>query len=236
MSGILETIAANQTKIISLLEVIAGANGTTAGIPQVVTQAAGVPAAPAKELEPGVDIGTVTDASTLDVRGFPWDSRIHAKTKTTNKDGSWKYGVGIDRETFVPQVEAELRSQGYGQPAGAGAAAPAAPTLGAPTAAATPGLPPTAPVAPAIPSIPVAPAAKIEFPVIADPANVEDNELTVTAAALMSKHGADVLKALLTLFTVPEGGTALDVPETHRYAFWQYASNDDHLRSQSLIK
>lgn len=230
MSGILETIASNQTRIISLLEVLVGANGTAAAIPAAVVEAAAGVNTPAKELTPGEDVGVVTDATELDIKGMPWDSRIHAKTKTKNKDHTWKYAVGIDRDVLVPQVEAELRAAGYGQTA---AATPAA-TPGVPPVAETPTAP-AAPAIPAIPSVPVTPAAKVEFPVIANAEAVTDAELTQTAAALMDKHGVDVLTRLLTLFTVPEGGNVLQVPASHKYAFFQYASTDDHLRSQSLI-
>ena len=44
----------------------------------------------------------------LDIRGIPWDMRIHASTKTKMKDGSWKKLRGIDPVT-VEQVEAELK-------------------------------------------------------------------------------------------------------------------------------
>lgn len=46
----------------------------------------------------------------LDSKGMPWDGRIHASSKTTNKDGSWRYRRNID-ETLINQVEAELRGQ-----------------------------------------------------------------------------------------------------------------------------
>src|SRR6478752_3491551 len=47
---------------------------------------------------------------TLDKNGLPWDGRIHASTKTTNKDGSWKALRGVSTD-LVTQVEAQLRAQ-----------------------------------------------------------------------------------------------------------------------------
>ena len=50
-------------------------------------------------------IGSDTDIHMeLDTRGFPWDERIHARTKTKNKDGSWKYLRGVGPKT-VEEVE-----------------------------------------------------------------------------------------------------------------------------------
>ena len=45
----------------------------------------------------------------LDTQGMPWDVRIHARTKTKMKDGSWKKlrGVGPD---VVKRVEGELKA------------------------------------------------------------------------------------------------------------------------------
>lgn len=43
----------------------------------------------------------------LDSAGLPWDERIHAGTKTTNKDGTWKTRRGVDK-ALVEQVKAEL--------------------------------------------------------------------------------------------------------------------------------
>lgn len=45
----------------------------------------------------------------LDTNGLPWDARIHAATRTANKDGSWKKKKGAD-EALVAQVVDELRA------------------------------------------------------------------------------------------------------------------------------
>ena len=45
----------------------------------------------------------------LDTQGMPWDIRIHARTKTKMKDGSWKKLRGVG-PNVVKQVEAELKA------------------------------------------------------------------------------------------------------------------------------
>lgn len=187
---------------------------------------------------PPADTGPVIDATDLDKRGFPWCSEIHAKTKTKDAKGNWKYAVGIDRDNLVPAVEAKLREQGYGQPQ----AETPAPTP-APTPAATPGLPPVAgatglpPVAAGglPPAPPAAPVVKTEFPAAGSEEDMDENALVQTAAALADKHGNEVLRGLLTLFQVPDGGSVKDVPAGYRFTFYQYATSDDALSQQSLI-
>lgn len=44
-----------------------------------------------------------------DVAGIPWDERIHASTKTTNKDGTWTRRRNTPDETF-DKVMAELKA------------------------------------------------------------------------------------------------------------------------------
>jgi len=65
----------------------------------------------------------------VDASGLPWDERIHAGSKARNKDGTWRLKPGVDRETLVPSVEAELRAV---TPAGVFSAAPPPPPAGAP--------------------------------------------------------------------------------------------------------
>lgn len=45
----------------------------------------------------------------LDSDGLPWDSRIHASTKTKISSGAWKAKKGINDPGMVKRVEAELR-------------------------------------------------------------------------------------------------------------------------------
>ncbi|QBQ76654.1 hypothetical protein PTXU04_00040 [Escherichia phage PTXU04] len=173
-------------------------------------------------------IGQETDATTLDKNGLPWDSRIHSAAKTFNADGTWKYLRGVDREVLVPQVEAELRGEvATAEEVEAPAVAPQAPV------APQPGLPPLAGVGlpPLAPQVPVA----IDFPAIADESGATDEAMEQTAAALAHKHGADALEKLYGLFGITGGKTAKDIQSGYKFTFWQYATNDDFLRSQSVI-
>lgn len=184
-------------------------------------------------------IGQETDASTLDKKGLPWDSRIHSAAKTFNADGTWKYLRGVDREVLVPQVEAELKAMMSNvdnveemindNPV------VEAPVVEAPQApvAPQPGLPPLAGVGlpPLVPQMPVA----IDFPAIADESGATDEVMEQTAAALVHKHGNDALEKLYGLFGITGGKTAKDIQSGYKFTFWQYATNDDFLRSQSVI-
>lgn len=235
--GVLEALVEQNTKIISLLEVIAGAygkqsyNGPATGSQQSFADEV------AEEV--AQSIGQETDATTLDKNGLPWDSRIHSAAKTFNADGTWKYLRGVDREVLVPQVEAELRGdkerEDYAAEIEAGMDAPVVPAVEAPQApvAPQPGLPPLAGVGlpPLAPQAPVA----IDFPAIADESGATDEAMEQTAAALAHKHGADALEKLYGLFGVTGGKTAKDIQSGYKFTFWQYATNDDFLRSQSVI-
>jgi hypothetical protein len=97
----------------------------------------------------------------LDARGFPWDARIHGRTKAKIGDGTWRYRRGsTDEEIAV--VEAELRQTmgaGHGSPepdadaaklealAGSGSSGPTLAEVGMVP-------PPPAPVAPVAPVAP----------------------------------------------------------------------------------
>lgn len=239
MSGIFETLVEQNTKIISLLEVIAGAYGKEqrGTVPGPVSFA---DAADEVAEEVAQSIGQETDATTLDKNGLPWDSRIHSAAKTFNADGTWKYLRGVDREVLVPQVEAELRGAVIADAGDkveefAATVAPQAPVVEAPQApvAPQPGLPPLAGVGlpPLVPQMPVA----IDFPAIADESGATDEVMEQTAAALVHKHGNDALEKLYGLFGITGGKTAKDIQSGYKFTFWQYATNDDFLRSQSVI-
>lgn len=273
MSGIFETLVEQNTKIISLLEVIAGAYGKQSykgvvaqdltaidisGNQQSFADAADAADAAdevAEEVaatvaEEAVVIGQETDASTLDKKGLPWDSRIHSTAKSFNADGTWKYLRGIDREVLVPQVEAELRAamdvENYSNeivaeaeevapivtnvPVNDSPATAAAPVVAAPPVVAQPGLPPIGGVG-LPPQAPVA----INFPELEGEEGATDAAMEQTAAALAHKHGADALEKLYGLFGVGGGKTAKDIAAGYKFTFWQYATNDDFLRSQSVI-
>lgn len=84
-----------------------------------------------------------TDASELDKNGFPWDARIHASSKNTNQDGTWRYTRGGDPAVRA-QVEAELRAKGFGT-AAASEAPPPPPPVAQEAAEQTPPPPPPLP-------------------------------------------------------------------------------------------
>lgn len=67
----------------------------------------------------------------LDQQGIPWDKRIHAKTKTKVKDGTWKIARGVTDEE-ANKVLAELRKTSSYRPAPVAAPAPVVVTAPAP--------------------------------------------------------------------------------------------------------
>jgi hypothetical protein len=56
---------------------------------------------------PGTEISKEFN-SDLDTAGYPWDSRIHARTKTKTSDGAWKLMRGIDMQKVIA-VQNELK-------------------------------------------------------------------------------------------------------------------------------
>jgi len=117
-----------------------------------------------------------TAAPALDAAGFPWDERIHAGTKNTKGDGTWKRKKSVD-DALVASVEAEYRARGFTDPRLAGAApAPVIPPMPVPTPAmqpppvATPAVPMMPPVVPPMPAPVVAqPAAPVVPPMPVPP-------------------------------------------------------------------
>jgi len=96
----------------------------------------------------------------VDTAGTPWDERIHASTKTTNKDGTWTRRRNTPDEVF-DAVMAELR--GVAEPTAAEAFTPPPTVVIAPAPAPVPGtaaaVPPVPqPVTVAAPAAPTAPA------------------------------------------------------------------------------
>lgn len=118
-----------------------------------------VPAAPlASAPAPVAAPAPATNSVQLDKNGLPWDGRIHASTKATVQDGSWKKRRGVD-DAEVARVEAELR-QVMGIPNAPAAASPVAQVPAAPIAA-----PPSPPAAPSAPNVP-APTVPGNAPVV----------------------------------------------------------------------
>lgn len=93
---------------------------------------------PENSYEPEVEAITF-GGNEKDIKGLPWDHRIHARTRTKTADGAWKLMRGVDGG-LVKKIEAEL----------AGA-------LNAPAVPAVPAVPVEQPVVP-IPPVPSAPA------------------------------------------------------------------------------
>lgn len=89
-----------------------------------------------KQIEYEVDLTDdapiAKEEGAVDAAGFPWDERIHAGSKTTNKDGTWKLRRGVDkplveeiRASFTgstrPEPEVQQKGAhevGFGQQAG----------------------------------------------------------------------------------------------------------------------
>lgn len=89
------------------------------------------------------------DAPEFDARGLPWDERIHASSKATNADGSWRNKRGVDKDLLAAvEDELGLAPAVAPEPASLGDAPPApvpAPPPPAPVEAAAPPPPPPAP-------------------------------------------------------------------------------------------
>lgn len=92
-----------------------------------------VPAAPAAGAVPLAPAPSSAPASgvVVDKDGFPWNAKIHATTKATNKDGTWRKRQGVAAE-LIASEEALMR-QVMAIPAPA-AQLPLAPTVPAPPA------------------------------------------------------------------------------------------------------
>lgn len=141
---------------------------------------------PTEEPNAAAAFGTPATAPTgeRDKDGIPWDERIHASTKTTNKDGTWTRRRNTPDETF-DAVMAELKqantqrtleaAQGMvpTPPAPSAPSAPAVapsvplppPPVSAPTTV-PPAPSPTPAAAPALPSAPASAGNVAPFPAI----------------------------------------------------------------------
>jgi hypothetical protein len=118
--------------------------------PPSALPSAPVAVAPSAPVAPPSPVGAVQ----LDSAGMPWDARIHAKTKTTNADGTWRKFRGV-QDALVAEVEAQLR-------ASMAATVPVVAAAPAQTALPLPPAPPAPPAAP--PAPPAAPEPAAAFP------------------------------------------------------------------------
>lgn len=162
----------------------------TAAAPSAPTTApaATAPSAPAVPTSPA-DVAR-------DKTGLPWDARIHASTKTTNADGSWRSKRDLDKD-FKAKIEAELRAV-PGAPVAATAPESGKDWL-VPTAAvaALAVATPAAPVPPAAPLPPAAPAG-VTFPALmarlapkfaTDPATMSGHMIAALATVGLTSPG-----------------------------------------------
>lgn len=100
----------------------------------------------------------------VDVRGLPWDPRIHASTRAKTQDGQWRQKRGVD-PNLLTVVEAELRQ-----------------TMGI---AAPPAIPPAPPVppAPVVPPVPFAGSATPPVPPVSGTPTVPGSAGAATTAS-----------------------------------------------------
>jgi len=119
------------------------------GLPPAPPPVLSAPAPPAP-----VAPTTLAPGVVVDKKGLPWDQRIHAGNKSTNKDGTWRAKRDTPAE-LVAQVEAELRAL-MAIPAPPASAAPFVPPPPPPSTASTVPVPAGSGVNPAQPSAPVA--------------------------------------------------------------------------------
>lgn len=123
-------------------------------------------AAPAAPIAPAAPPVTppppAAGAGPIDSRGFPYDDRIHSKSRegtgTLNADGSWR-GKRNTPEALVAQVEAEWVAKGYGP-----GPTPPETVGGEPLPSAGVPAPPVAPPAPPAPTSDSAPPAATVSP------------------------------------------------------------------------
>ena len=154
----------------SLLVAMENMEGTALNEDPVIEAApepSAAPEAPSTPEPPAIDPPEVLDASSmgspmdlslgLDTAGNPWVKGIHTEAKTTNKDGTWKFARGIDREAAVEELKSyKLEAE---------EATSSEPLAPAPTAPEPPAVP-EAPAAPTAPEPPAAPTADTEAPIV----------------------------------------------------------------------
>lgn len=144
-----------------------------------------------------------------DTAGIPWDERIHASTKTTNKDGTWTRRRNTPDEVF-DKVMAELKAANTAMTLEA-AAGLTAPTPEPPQPSAVEAFtPPPSVVIPPVPAVPVPPAPPAPVAVAPDDTAAEPVEIMkavnakrVPADKLQEIIGKAGLDGLAKVFTAP---------------------------------
>ena len=135
---------------------------------------------PPRAIDPSVE---------LDIRGLPWDNRIHSRTKSKTSDGHWKAMRGLTPDT-LKSVEAELFQA---------MSLPTIPHQAVP-------LPPTSPlgVAPAAPIVdPIAPPAN-DFPTLMSKITSAVHAGKTTSAAVLKIVQEMGLPSLPVVATRPD--------------------------------
>lgn len=133
-----------------------------AAAPLVPPAPPAVAAVPTPPVVPAIPQASATTQE-LDATGLPWDARIHAETKSKNKDGTWRSKRNMDK-AFMATIEAQLR-QAMGAPAAPAVATAASSPLGIAALVAAQSAPPAPPAVPqpstppAMPGPSAAPAA-----------------------------------------------------------------------------
>lgn len=130
------------------------------------------PPAPSADASQDGDGSQNDNAPEADANGFPWDGRIHSSSKALNKDGTWRYMRGVDKD-LVDSIEGEWRAK---PAAGAENSIPAAPS-----SAEAPPAPPSTTAAADVPPPPPPP------PPPADAAPVPPAQPAVNSGALFKR-------------------------------------------------
>lgn len=98
----------------ALARVIAMLQSDATGTPVAMQTPQGIPGPMPTPGDDDGDNEPNAAAPNFDSAGFPHDERIHAKSKAQVADGTWRKRRNV-QDALVTQVEAELRSKGYGQ-------------------------------------------------------------------------------------------------------------------------
>lgn len=156
--------------------------------------------------EPDAAAAFGTPAAERDKDGIPWDERIHASTKTTNKDGTWTRRRNTPDETF-DAVMAELKAANTTRTLEAAAGlVPTAPAV-APSVPLPPTSVPVPPTASPAPSpVPAAPAASSTAPAVDFPSVM----VKITKAQSTGKITAEEINNLLLSVGATGGVIALN--------------------------
>lgn len=111
----------------------AGVEPSTIAPPAPPVSSVPSPPAPAPAAPPA-PTGPQETAPVLDAKGMRWDERIHASTKSTNADGTWRYKRGVHPVT-ISEVEKNLKLEFPSDSPPAPPAAPPPPPAPAPAPA-----------------------------------------------------------------------------------------------------